>query len=163
VLRLSAANPSVSTDHLELRVAPEIGAACYRELSRGRYASPPREALNRSQIRPVWLMNPDGSACGMLEDTRKAKRLINDDGSELMSGHFSYFAFKNAAAGAELLRKALGLLATLGLPALFIAVWQPDSEPLCNILTDVHILPAVATVFGTGLIPGLWNINSAEI
>jgi hypothetical protein len=163
VLRLSAENQSVSTVHSEFQVAPETGAACYRKLSRGHYASPPVESLHRSQIRPVWLMNRDGSACGMLEDTRKAKRLINEDGLEMVSGHLSYFAFKNAAAGAELLREALGLLPAFGLPALFVAVCEPDSQSLCRILTNVPILPAAATVFGTGLIPGLWNINSAEI
>jgi hypothetical protein len=163
VLRLSAENQSVSTVHPELQVAPETGAACYRKLSRGHYASPPVESLNRSQIRPVWLMNRDGSACGMLEDTRKAKRLINEDGLEMVSGHLSYFAFKNAAAGAELLREALGLLPAFGLPALFVAVCEPDSQSLCRILRDVPILPAASTVYGTGLIPGLWNINSAEI
>jgi hypothetical protein len=163
VLRLSVERQATPTVPLGLQAAPETGAACYRELSRGRYASPPVEALKRSQIRPVWLMKPDGSACGMLEDTRKAKRLIDDDGSEMVSGHLSYFAFKNAAAGVELVRAALGLLPSFGLPALFVAVCEPDSESLCKILTDVCVLPAAATVFGTGLIPGLWNINSAEI
>jgi len=98
-----------------------------------------------------------------LEDTRNAKRLINDDGSEMASGHLSYFAFKNAVAGAELLREALGLLPSFGLPALFVAVCEPDAGALCTELRDVRILPAAATVFGTGLMPGLWNINSAEI
>lgn len=163
VLRLSAENQAIWTARPGFRAAAESGAACYRELSRGRYASPPLEASKRSQIRPVWLMNPDGSACGMLEDTRKAKRLIEGDGSEMVSGHLSYFAFKTATAGAELLRTALGLLHSFGLPALFLAVCERDSTALCEILTDVCILPAPATVFGTGLIPGLWNINSAEI
>jgi hypothetical protein len=163
VLRLSVENQAIPTVRCGLEVASETGAARYRELSRGRYASPPVEASKRSQIRPVWLMNPDGSACGMLEDTRKAKRLIEGDGSEMVSGHLSYFAFKEAAAGAELLRAALGLLPSYSLPALFVAVCEPDSKALCEVLTDVRLLPAPATVFGTGLGPGLWNINSAEI
>lgn len=163
VLRLSVEHQTISNARSGLQASPETGAAFYRELSRGRYASPPVEASKRSQIRPVWLMNPDGSACGMLEDTRKAKRLIEGDGSEMVSGHLSYFAFKTAAAGAELLRAALGLLPSYGLPALFAAVCETDSKALCGMLTGVHTLPAPATVFGTGLIPGLWNINSAEI
>lgn len=163
VLRMSVENQTIPTVSPGFRTAAETGAACYRELSRGRYASPVVEASKRSQIRPIWLMSPDGSACGMLEDTRKAKRLIGSDGLEMVSGHLSYFAFKNAAAGAELLRAALGLLPPFGLPALFAAVCEPDSKSLCEILADVCILAAPATVFGTGLSPGLWNINSAEI
>jgi len=163
VFRLSVRDDRVECDPGHFLTTPEAGIACYRRLSLGRYACPLVEASRRSQITPIWLMNPDGSACGMLEDTRKAKRLISGDGSEMLSAHLSYFGCNTIAAGAKLLGVALRQLARLRLPALFVAVPESDAKALRESLPNVEILAAPATVFGTGLAPGSWNINSSEI
>jgi hypothetical protein len=141
----------------------EAGLDCYRRLSLGRYACPADQPQKRSQIKPVWLMNPGGLACGMLEDTRKAKRLIAGDGSEMLSAHLSCFAYGAVAAAAELIRIALGQVACLGLPALFVAVARSDAQELRDALHPLEVLAAPATVYGAGLRTGSWNINSSEI
>ena len=99
----------------------------------------------------------------MLEDTRKAKRLIADNGSELLSAHLSCFAYGSITAGSELVGAALRQAERLGFPALFVSVAEPDAEPFRAALSNFEIRAAPASVYGTGLIPALWNINTAEI
>ncbi len=141
----------------------ENGLACYRRLSFGRYSCPVGEGEERSQITPLWLMNADGSACGMLEDTRRAKQLITGDGLELLSAHLSCFAYRGASAAAELIGVALRQAARLGLPALFVSVAEADSGTLRASLDSFEVLAAPAIVYGTGLAAAAWNINSSEI
>jgi hypothetical protein len=137
--------------------------ACYRRLSVGRYACLVGDAEDRSQIEPTWFMNPDGSACGMLEDTRKAKQLITDDGSELLTAHCSCFAYSSISAGAELINAALNRAVQLGFPALFVSVPETDTPELKAALHGFELQPAPAIVYGTGLTAGVWNINTSEI
>jgi hypothetical protein len=115
-------------------------------------------------MEPLWLMEPGGRACGRLEDTRRAKRLIADDGAEMPSAHLSCFAYQDPGAGVELLRVALGHAARRGLPALFLAVTAPEADDFCRSLEGMAAVLAPATVYGARLEPGpLWNINTAEI
>jgi hypothetical protein len=51
----------------------------------------------------------------------------------------------------------------VGLPALFVAVAEPDGPELRAALRKFEVLAAPATVYGAGLMAGLWNINSSEI
>jgi hypothetical protein len=99
----------------------------------------------------------------MLEDTRRAKRLFAEDGSEMLSAHLSYFAFADPESGLELLRIALGHAAARGYPALFVAVSPTVVRELCAGLgPGVVVAPAV--VFGAGLESGReWHINTSEI
>jgi hypothetical protein len=109
-------------------------------------------------------MTADRRACGRLEDTRRAKRLIADDGAEMISAHLSCFAYADPCAGAILLQEALRRAAELGFPALFVAVAPSDATPLCQAVRANDVVTAPATIYGTGLEPGpLWNINTAEI
>jgi hypothetical protein len=163
VFRISVSDACAKFNPGCFQTAPEAGLACYRSLSLGRYACPAGQAEQRSQINPVWLTSPDGSACGMLEDTRKAKRLITGDGSELLSAHLSCFAYITVAMAAELIRVALRQVAGLGFPALFVAVVESDAQELREALHPLEVLAAPATVYGTGLMAGSWNINSSEI
>jgi hypothetical protein len=141
----------------------ETVQACYRELTRGGHASRGGTPGLRSEMEPAWLATPDGSACGLLEDTRRAKRLIASDGLEMLSAHLSYFAYHRPADGRELLKEALALAASRGLPALFVAVPAHRTEELCGDLR-AEVVVAPATVYGTGHQPGpAWSINTAEI
>jgi hypothetical protein len=115
-------------------------------------------------MEPLWLMEPGGRACGRLEDTRRAKRLIADDGVEMRSAHLSCFAYENPGAGVELVGVALGHAARRGLPALFVSVASPEAGDFCRLLEGRGAVLAPATVYGAGLEPGpAWNINTAEI
>src|SRR5205807_1917922 len=100
---------------------------------------------------------------GRLEDTRRAKRLIADDG-EMISVHLSCFAWRTPEAGAAVVQAARRRAARHGFPALFVAVAAADAPVLAAALGDVERTEAPATVYGAGLEAGrLWNFNTAEI
>jgi hypothetical protein len=163
VLRLSTPLKGVGADD-RFTANAALAVACYQRLSAGRYANPGGQPAERSDTAPVWLMQPDGRACGQFEDTRRAKRLIADDGQEMRSAHLSGFAFQNPRAGVELIREALRRAALLEFPALFVAIAAPEAEGVRRVLEGIEAVAAPATVFGTGLEPyPFWNINTAEI
>jgi hypothetical protein len=162
ILRFSG-NPTPKSDPNLFLTNREAGLAAYQRLSSGRHACPVGETEKRSEITPVWLVSSDGRAVGMLEDTRKAKRLITGEGPEMLSAHLTCFAYSSAVTAAELIRVALQHAISLGLPALFLSVTEQDSSELRDSLSGVDVLPAPAIVYGTGLAKGDWNINTAEI
>jgi hypothetical protein len=163
VLRLPISGTRIDPDADWLTTA-ERGAACYSRLSAGRYACPGGNPVARSEMEPVWLMEPGGRACGRLEDTRRAKRLITEDGAEMRSAHLSCFAYQDWAAGVQLLQAALRHAASRSFPALFVAIPAPEAEAFCQALAGMEGVVAPATVFGTGLEPGpFWKVNTAEI
>lgn len=165
IMILRVPTSGLAVDHDDDWVTTEdAGSACYRRLSTGRYASPGGHPSERSEMAPLWLMSPDGLACGRLEDTRRAKRLIADDGVEMCSAHLSCFAYQDLHAGVLLLRRALRAAAGRGMPALFVAVAPHDAEEICQRLEEGRVVRAPATIFGTGIESGsIWNINTAEI
>jgi hypothetical protein len=162
VLRLPTSTETANDDSWV--TAEQRGADCYLRLSAGRYACPGGNPAERSEMRPLWLMAPGGQACGRLEDTRRAKRLIADDGVEMQSAHLSCFAYQDRSAGAQLLEAALGHAAATGAPALFVAVAAAEADDWRRSLEGMGAVFAPATIYGAGLAPGsIWNINTAEI
>jgi len=148
----------------EWRTSADRVDLAQRILSSGRFASAGGTPGERSANEPLWLVAPDGKACGRLEDTSRAKRLVADDGTELMSAHLSSFAYADADSGASLIRTALAHAGERGFPALFVAVAAIDSEKFCRLLAKHDPVRAPATIYGTGLEAGLaWNVNTAEI
>jgi len=146
------------------RVESQAASRCFRDLSAGRYATPCANPAERSLSEPVWLSRLDGSACGCLEDTRRAKRLILEDGSEMLSAHLSCFAYRDAARGGALMRDALARARKLEFPALFVAVTATDAASLLSGLEDCGATLAPATVFGHELARDVdWNVNTSEI
>lgn len=138
--------------------------ACYLRLSLGRHACPGGNTGERSAMAPLPVVAPDGRACARLEDTSRAKRLIADDGTEMSSAHLSSFAYRDARAAADLLKRCLAHAAARGMPALFLSVPAQDGEEILRYLGRARVVTAPATVYGTGLGTGhLWNINTAEI
>lgn len=163
VLRLPTSGSLVAADGDWLTTG-ERGRSCYLRLSAGRYACPGGNPAERSEMEPLWLMESGGRACGRLEDTRRAKRLVADDGVEMRSAHLSCFAYQGPRAGVELLQVALRHAASRGLPALFLAIAASEAEDFCRWLEGMEVVRAPATIYGAGLEPGpLWNINTAEI
>lgn len=148
------------------RAADDGGEACHARLARGRCALPVGRPALRSEDRPRWLVTSDRRACGLLEDTRRAKRLYAADGAELPGAHLSAFAYADGHAAAALLRLARAEAARRGTPALFAAVPAGDAPVLARALErdGEHVLAAPATVYGTGLPAGAtWHVNTAEI
>ena len=103
----------------------------------------------------------------MLEDTRRAKRLLLDDGGELVSAHLSKFAYADVGAGTVLLRRALARCGQSGqAPALFVSVPEVDTTAFVRLLGDVpEVVQAPATIYAVGLpVSGAsWNLSTAEI
>jgi hypothetical protein len=143
---------------------PVAGERLYRGLSLGRYHTLGGMPAERSDMTPMWLIAGDGAACGRLEDTRRAKRLLGSTGAELISAHLSCFAFKTPEAGIGLLSEASRRAARLGYPALFVAMAEQDFEALRGACSRAGTTVAPATIFAAHLESGpRWNINTAEI
>lgn len=118
----------------------------------------------RSQMEPVPLVAADGRACGLVEDTRRGKRLVDARGPEMRAGHLSYFAYAGIEEGAALVRMALNVVATAGLPAMFLSLPRTEAAGLKAALSDLPIVEAPATIFVSGLAPQAeWRIHSSEI
>jgi hypothetical protein len=162
VLRIPTTN---SVDESDVRTVSEaIGTEMYRKLSAGRISPVTISPGERAAHSPVWLALPDCSACGLLEDTLRAKRLIASSGAELLSAHLSAFASATPAAGARLLRRAATLAAGRDLPALFVAVPRGEADALLTALNLPDTICAPAAVYGTGLAAGVpWSVNTSEI
>ena len=106
-----------------------------------------------------------GSACGLLEDTRRGKRLLHTDGSEMRAAHLSRFLFENERDGAALLEQAARRCARDGVPVLFACLPEVAAQRLLPHLRHFQVLPAPATVYGVGFPPDWteWWVDSAEI
>ncbi len=117
----------------------------------------------RSELTPLAL--EWGSACGLLEDTRRGKRLLHTDGTEMRAAHFSRFLFENERDGAALLEQAARRCAREGIPVLFACLPESAAHRLLPYLSHLQVLPAPATVYAVGFPPGWseWWLDSAEI
>ena len=140
------------------------GLAIFHALTRGDFAPVSACALERSAIDPQWLCLESGLACGMLEDTSKAKRLFEVGAGELRSAHLSYFAFAAPQDGARLLLHATRQAAVFEYPALFCAVPASRAQALMDALGSAACTAAPATVYGAGLAKDpAWHLNTSEI
>ena len=145
-------------------LSPEQGQAMYKSLCRGRAFATPTDAIVRSGIVPEWIATADGEACGRLEDTSLAKRLVVDDGTELRSAHLACFAWRTSAAATTVISAARRRASRLGLPAVFVAVDTTDAAQLSAAVGVPSVTIAGATVYGVNLPTDLrWSISSSEI
>ena len=117
----------------------------------------------RSEMQPQHLAVR--SACGLLEDTRLAKRLLISPTEELRAAHLSRFSFSDVNDGANLLRQAAHRCAELGIPTLFTAVPPSFAAALLSALGELEIRVATATIFGCGFgsLATDWWLDTAEI
>lgn len=122
------------------------------------------EPARRSEVPPSHLANADGTAVGILEDTRAGKRLIDGAGREMRNAHLSRFAFLTPAAGAQLIRQVLPQAREAGFEGLFVAVPESQASSLRQALGGLSAAEAPATVFGHRLPAGEpWEISTSEI
>lgn len=146
---------------------PSVAAEMFARLGRGAFVPLGGNAPLRSSIPAMALADPNGAACGVLEDTRLAKRLIETDGDEMMSVHLSQFAYSNLPAGVTLLRQALAQCAARSLaPAMFVSIPTAERADFLAALGECPgLVEAPASVYGTwpDLCGDRWRINTAEI
>ncbi len=136
----------------------------HRFLTAGRFTTIGGDCSRRSQMEPLGLINHDGNACGIVEDTRRCKLLYRDDGSEMISAHLSSFGFRTPEDAATLLRGAVHRCWQLDLPALFVCLPQRECDIILKLLARNDIVKAPATVFGHGFPQGTdWSVNTSEI
>ncbi|MFO0823652.1 MAG: hypothetical protein U0792_11140 [Gemmataceae bacterium] len=144
-------------------ISAEIGQGIFLDLTRDRYTATGGDPAERSEMPPVWFGTRDGSVCSRLEDTRRAKRLTDDAGNEIVSAHLACFAYRDVPAGLGLLATARSTAAAGGFPAVFFAVPEADAEAFTAAVgTGATLAPA--TVYGAGIEPGgQWVINTSEV
>ena len=106
-----------------------------------------------------------GSARGLLEDTRRGKRLLHDDGREMRAAHISGFRYQDEREAAALLEQAAYECAAQGIPTLFVCIPEGRAQRLLPHLKSFPVNPAPATVYAVGFPPGWteWWVDSAEI
>jgi len=138
----------------------------YQRLTDDCFATDGGQSSTRSLMLPIGLIASDGSVCGVLEDTRRCKRLFRSDGIEMVSAHLSCFGFRSVESAAAMILAALNRCSSLGIPALFVCVRPEDVRPILQFsqVEDAQTVEASATVFGNSFEgPGKWSINTAEI
>lgn len=117
----------------------------------------------RSSIEPQW-MTIENTAIGMLENTRKSKRLyLVENDEEIKSTHLSYFAFNSKASAKNLIINALKKSKELGFPGMFISFNEKNYKRLQPYLEDMDFTLSTATVYATDEKLKNYNINSSEI
>ena len=145
-------------------IAPEkIAFSLYEKITDKDYFLP-SNSDSRSKIKPLWLVDKEGNACGMLEDTENVKQLISSDGEMLRSAHLSYFSFTKPSTGYELLVQALRLSSQHHFPYIFVALNEMDFSALSPLITELPYELSTAIAFGTSNSMHLnLQINTAEI
>ena len=137
-------------------------------LHHGAWTTPSGTMELRSEMKAISLVDFDGRACGVLEDTRLGKRLVMSDGAEMKSAHLSHLACSKPVHGMAVIQAARAIAAQQGFPSLFVSL--PDADrygELIRSLVGRHgALLARATVYGTGFPRhegAAWWINTSEI
>ncbi|WP_166831881.1 N-acetyltransferase [Thalassoroseus pseudoceratinae] len=163
ILRLPASQPPDSPSSRWV-TTPEQAHVCCEKLSADAYVCLDGHPEERSEMSPIWLMEPNGRACGRLEDTCHAKRLITSDGTELRSAHLSGFTYQTPRDGVALLRHAVRCASSHHLTGLFVAVPGEDAADFRKALAESDAILTSAKVFGVAFEPDRrWHINTAEI
>ena len=122
----------------------------------------PADSAIHSEIPPLSIMVTGAS--GMLGDTRRGKRLYRSDGLEILSAHLTGLAFESFQARLELVAAAVKAARDIGFPGLFLAL--PATDPgVAALIASASVAPTIAhaTVFGTGLPTGPWQVETSEI
>jgi len=157
-----------SSDHPEnisWRGTQEEVTTIYEKLMKGRMGLIVENPYLRSLASPIWLRSPQGDACGILEDTRKAKRLFRiSDNKEIISTHLGQFTFSSPKAGAELIHQALHLTSKQGIPAMFLALPQDKADEISSLLMTNPEITTTIGVYGNGISKhNYWHVNSSEV
>jgi len=163
VLRIPTEGAGTSDDRVHATSASSV-QSIHDRLTRGQFVPLGGVPATRSQVGPAYLELTDGCACGILEDTRRGKRLFDDAGDEMLSAHLSRFAYANTSDAARFLVRVLGLAKEAGFPALFTAIPLRDAAKILDCLGVADTLLAPATVYGCSFRErAAWRIDTSEI
>lgn len=164
VLRIPTPPLAASREGEVLEGEAELAEEIHCRLIRGSFVPLAGSPALRSEMAPLHLRLADGNACGILEDTRRGKRLFDQTGGEMLSAHFSRFAYAGVVDGTRIVRCALRLARQRGFPALFTALPRGEADELVRQLGVPDIVIAPAIVFGCGFADNApWRIDTAEI
>jgi hypothetical protein len=139
----------------------ETGYALYSDLSAG-VGLEASDSRLRSVMTPQWFASSE-TACGMVEDTRRAKRLYLRDGAELKSAHLSNFRFKVAASGRAVLEAALYHARQNGFSGMFVALSPIQRQLIGTALEGLAYSETKAQLYATDDIAKHIAVNTAEI
>jgi hypothetical protein len=123
----------------------------------------------RSRITPIGLSLTDEAASGVLEDTRRGKRLLDERSTEMMSAHLSAFRWRDAEAGVRLIHEGLAESGRLGFSHLFTAIPKQSLRAFRTALANVgwrDVTEAPASIYGCGFTANEssdWRVNTSEI
>ncbi|MBK9145288.1 MAG: hypothetical protein IPM23_22685 [Candidatus Melainabacteria bacterium] len=122
----------------------------------------------RSLMAPVWLKTRSEKAVACLEDTRMAKRLFREDGSEIRNCHLTCFQFEDPGEARSIIAAARDLAFRAGFEAVFMSLDSERAGALAEILADPSLPPSSgALVYGAGSLTAArhhnWYINSSEV
>ncbi|MEZ4489262.1 MAG: hypothetical protein R3F51_16880 [Cyanobacteriota/Melainabacteria group bacterium] len=155
---------------------------CFKPIQNG-----DSESECTSLISPIWLgTNAPGSttdldngespsgdcAIGCLQDTRKAKKLFREDGSEILNAHLTNFYFDSIDSAASIIESALESARDNNFEALFLSVDTERSQQLSAVLEKLGATKSEALIYGAGVIAEEqfndhsnrnWCINSSEV
>lgn len=140
-----------------------------------------------SLISPIWLgttapvsttdsdngeSSSVGCAAGCLQDTRKAKKLFREDGSEILNAHLTNFCFDSIDSAASIIESALESARNNNFEALFLSLDTERSQQLSAVLEKFGATKSEAIIYGVGVIAEEqfndhsnrnWCINSSEV
>jgi hypothetical protein len=168
LLRITVKKPKNFSPALVEISAAQDSLMKFIEFFRGGITLAPGTVKLRSQTTPCYFTtsSPQGDGCGVLEDTRLAKRLLCDDGSEMVVGHLSSFIYNSLAAGIAVLQTALVQAHSVGIPLLFVPIPLNAVSSYLNALSsaEYEVIQAPASIYGIGFPTNhYWFINSSEI
>lgn len=148
---------------LQAPITEECAFNLYNQLNPARYFLPHQISL-RAQGGSQWVHLND-NACGLLENTRLAKRLYMKNHLEIKNAHLSYFAYDAPNSAVALLKQALHKAHHADFNALFLALTENKYQNLKSSLEHLPVLSiAYATIYGTEHLKSCnFEINTAEI
>ncbi len=167
VLRFPAENscePDSRSDGRVESVAQErFNETCERLRPTGVQPSAGNASM-RSKMVVRYLRHVDGLACGMLEDTQRGKRLIEESGAEIVSAHLSRFLWSDGAAAVQVIRHAQRACMDMRIPGLFCAMPSREWAVLKPLLAGFECQESAATIYGYQLPSEQnWWVDTSEI
>ena len=118
----------------------------------------------RSRLNPVWFTTPSTGCIGLLEDTRRAKRLYDSDSDELLYAHLSNVQYESIEDLVPIVVEAGRAAYTCGCTTLLLAVPSSECHILTNALTPTQYDVFSSTVYATENTKGYeLPISSSEI
>lgn len=122
------------------------------------------DSLIRSILPVKKICHRNGMACGLIEDTRRGKRLFRSSGEEIVSAHLSRFRWCDTKSAAEILRESLAVSFQLGYPGMFCSLPQTAWCHLKPLVQNLPVQETTAIVYGYQFPGGLdWWIDTTEI